>query len=124
MDIRKILEGSGFKVESIDRIKLARGVVGKVSYVAGAALLVLGALALRVDSAALFGIIAVAAVLLFLAYLVGILWFATKNPGLALLEGAELIQWRQMDMGLKGAESIPDMTNIEAPPQLEGPTKQ
>jgi hypothetical protein len=120
-DIRKILEESGFKVDGLDRIRLARGVVGKSSYVAGAAMLVFAVLAMRVSGVGLFAALIGATVVLFISYLVGILWFATKNPGLALLEGAELIQWRQMDMGVKGVSTLPNDANVAPPPQIEGP---
>ena len=119
-DIRKIAEGAGLNVEAFDRIKLGRGVVGKVSYVAAAALLVLAAAALRISGVWLFAGLIGATVIVFLAYIMGILWFATKNPGIALLEGAELIQWRQMEMGVKGVKSIPQEPNIEPPQQIEG----
>jgi hypothetical protein len=122
-DIRKILEESGFKVEGLDRIRLARGVVGKSSYVAGAAMLVFAVLAMRVSGVGLFAALIGATVVLFICYLIGILWFATKNPGLALLEGAELIQWRQMDMGVKGTPTLPNEANTSAPLQIEGPDK-
>ena len=123
-DIRKILEGSGLKVEQLDRIKLGRGVVGKSSYVAAAAFLVLAVAAVRITGSTLFAILIVAAVLLFLIYFIGTLWFAAKNPGLALLEGAELIQWRQMDMGAKGVTSLPTGPNTEPSHHIEGPAER
>jgi hypothetical protein len=121
LDIRKIAEGAGLNAEALDRIKLGRGIVGKSSYVAAAVVLVLGAVALRTSSVALLAVVVVAAVVVFVLFFFGILWFATRNPGLALLEGAELIQWRQMDMGVKGATSVPQGPNTEPPPQIEGP---
>jgi hypothetical protein len=43
-------------------------------------------------------------VLVFVIYFSGTLWFANRHPGVALLEGAELIQWRQMDLA---TETVP-----------------
>jgi hypothetical protein len=40
--------------------------------------------------------------ILFVSYLIGVLWFSNRHPGLALLEGADLIQWRQLEMAAKG----------------------
>jgi hypothetical protein len=120
-DIRKILEESGLQVGSLDRIRLTRGVVGKTSYVAGAALLVLLVAATRASEKTLLAVL-IATILVFLAYFIGILLFAAKNPGVALLEGAELIRWRQMEMGVKGTGTLPETENTEPPPQLEGPS--
>lgn len=121
-DVRKIIEGMGLNAESFDRIRLARGVVGKASYAAAAAILALAAVALQTSNIIILGAVIAAVVILFLAYLFGVLWFAARNPGVALLEGAELIQWRQMDVGMKGETSLPTGPNIEPPPQIGGPT--
>jgi hypothetical protein len=51
---------------------------------------------------------AVLIVLVFAIYFSGTLWFANRHPGIALLEGAELIQWRQMDMA---AKTVPNIEN-------------
>jgi hypothetical protein len=45
-------------------------------------------------------------VLVFRDLFSGTLWFANRHPGVALLEGAELIQWRQMDIAAKTISSI------------------
>lgn len=120
-DINKILEGVGLKTEAFDRIKLGRGVVGKVTYVVVTIVAALAIIALRTsDTLLLWGLLG-SVVLVFLIYFAGVLSFASKNPGVSLLEGAELIQWRQMDMGIKGAETLPMAPNIEPPQQIGRP---
>ena len=119
-DIRKIADGAGLNVEAFDRIKLGRGLVGKSAYVAVAAVLVLGAVALRTSNVSILAAVIAAAVIVFLVFFLGVLQLAAKNPGAALLEGAELIQWRQMDMGIKGVETLPEGPNVEPPPQIDG----
>jgi hypothetical protein len=89
--------------------------VGKASYVAGAAILALGVVAFVLREPVFLLIIAICVVLLFFVYFGGVLWFAHRHPGVALLEGAELIQWRQMDMA---AKSIPEATRLETSEQL------
>jgi hypothetical protein len=89
--------------------------VGKASYVAGAAILALGVVAFVLREPVFLLIIAICIVLLFVVYFGGVLWFAHRHPGVALLEGAELIQWRQMDMA---AKSIPEATRLETSEQL------
>jgi hypothetical protein len=98
--VKNALEGAGISAEALDRIRLARGFVGKASYVAGVALIVVGGIALRAaeSSVLIFGIFALA---IFAIYFGGTLWFAHRHPGEALLEGAELIKWRQMEMAAK-----------------------
>jgi hypothetical protein len=59
-------------MQALGHIRLARGVVGKASVVAGIALLVLGGIALRIDQALL--LVMVGAVLLaFFGYLAAVL---------------------------------------------------
>ena len=98
--VKNALQEVGLSAEALDRIRLARGFVGKASYVAGVALLVIGAIALRAgeSSALTFGVFAL---VIFAIYFGGALWFAHRHPGEALLEGAELIKWRQMEMAAK-----------------------
>jgi hypothetical protein len=104
--IRRVLDQSGINASSLDRIRLARGVVGKASYVAVAAVLALGGIAWRLRDPIYLLVAAVLIVLVFAIYFSGTLWFANRHPGVALLEGAELIQWRQMDIAAKTISSI------------------
>jgi hypothetical protein len=117
--LEKQLEAAGIKGETLDRIRLARGVVGKSSYVAGAAFLALIAVAWSLREPGYLLALAVFVVLLFAVYFAGVLWFAHKHPGEALLEGAELIRWRQLEMGVKGTPALPPSPNI-TPPMIEG----
>jgi hypothetical protein len=104
--IRQVLDQSGINASSLDRIRLARGVVGKASYVAVAAVLALGGIAWRLRDPIYLLVAAVLILLVFAIYFSGTLWFANRHPGVALLEGAELIQWRQMDIAAKTISSI------------------
>ena len=108
--IREALNQAGVNAAALDRIRLARGVVGKTSYVAGAAILVIGGIAWRLPDHLLIaaGLVAV----VFVLYFLGVLWFANRHPGVALLEGAELIQWRQLDMIAKSGVPI---ANVPVP---------
>jgi hypothetical protein len=62
-------------------------------------------------------------VILFVIYFFGALWFANRNPGLALLEGAELIQWRQLDIAASDVPDHPNLALSEAPIREELPPK-
>lgn len=93
------------RAQALGHIRLARGVVGKASVVAGIALLVLGGIAWRVETDLLL-VMAGAVLLAFFVYLAAMLWFAHKHPEQAVLEGAEIIQYREQEMA-KGVFELP-----------------
>jgi len=109
------------RMQALGHIRLARGVVGKTSIVAGIVFLVLGGIAWRIDDALLF---AFGAMLLFafFLYLAAMLWFAHRHPEQALLEGAEIIQYRQQEMAARGFPEppppSPTITPRDLPPRL------
>jgi hypothetical protein len=113
--VKKALEAAGISESSLDRVRLAQGVVGKASYVAGTALLALMAVAISLREPVYLLAVAILVVILFLGYLLGSLWFSHKHPDMALLEGAELVKWRQIEMAAKGLS-----INQAAPPQPIG----
>jgi hypothetical protein len=116
--IRRVLDQSGINASSLDRIRLARGVVGKASYVAVAAVLALGGIAWRLRDPIYLLVAAVLIVLVFAIYFSGTLWFANRHPGVALLEGAELIQWRQMEIAAKTISTIENKPISEPDPPV------
>jgi hypothetical protein len=99
-----------------------RGVVGKLAYVALGAMVVLIFVAHELRDPTLLFILAVMAMLLFVIFLGGVLWLCSRHPQLALLEGAEIIQYRQLDMASKGDDRPPQGPNTEPPPLIEGPS--
>ena len=66
---------------------------------------------------------AVLVVLVLLVYFAGTLWFANRHPGGALLEGAELIQWRQMDMAAKSSAQIDSIPVLPEPESRDPETR-
>jgi hypothetical protein len=57
---------------------------------------------------------------LFVLYFLGALWFVHHHPGEALLEGAELIRWRQMEIAAKDVTVTPALAaNTPAPVLIE-----
>lgn len=116
----KILEEIGI-TEGLDKIKLGRGVIGKSTYVAIAALGVLALVASRVTNEWFLISIAVGVVLLFGAFFFGSMKYAKENPGAALLEGAELITWRKQELAAKHLPNPPTTPPILDPgKQIEG----
>jgi hypothetical protein len=97
------------RIQALGHIRLAQGVVGKASVVAGIVLLTLGAIAMRVDSDLLL-VIAGIVVLVFFVYLAAVLWFAHRHPEQALLEGAEIIQYRRLELAAREVPDAPPLT--------------
>ncbi|SDT17785.1 hypothetical protein [Bradyrhizobium canariense] len=108
--VKQILEAVGVSESSLDGVRLAQGVVGKSSYVAGVALLALLVVAYSLRDSGYLLAVACFIVVLFFGYFAGVLWFANKHPDMALLEGAELVKWRQIEMAAKGQPALPNAT--------------
>lgn len=104
--IKDVLEAVGVSETTLDKVRLAQGVVGKSSYVAATALLALLVVAFSLKDSGYLLAIGLIILLLFVVYFAGVLWFATRHPDMALLEGAELVKWRQIDMAAKGHPSL------------------
>ena len=115
LGIEDLLKNFGISTESVDRIRLAKGVVGKTTTAVLIVLMVLALAIFKLNNPQLILILGIAAGFVFLVYFIGVMLFAHKNPGPALLEGAELLRWRQFDLATKGSPSQP------ASPSLPGP---
>jgi hypothetical protein len=107
--------------KGLDRVRLARGVVGNTTYAVCCAFLLLVAVAFGLAAHPYIALSAIAIICgVLLVYLFGTWIFAHRHPDQALLGGAELLQWRQMDMAAKGIQLQKDQPNIEPTPLIEG----
>ena len=102
-------------MQALGHVRLARGVVGKASVVTGIALLAMASVGWRIDVAWLPLVIG-AVLLTICIYLGAVLWFAHKHPEQALLEGAEIIQYREQEMIGKGLTASPRLPQRREPP--------
>jgi hypothetical protein len=102
-------------IEGATKIKFSGGVVGKVSFVLVAALVVTGVISWKAEIWWIpIAALAVVVIILFVA--LKLIWFAEKHPHAALLEGAELLTWHQMEMAQKGKGILIDTGRpIESP---------
>ena len=131
VDFSKILEGIGLNTESINRIRLGRGVIGKSATVAVVTLILFGIVAARVkNDNELLMIIAGSGFILFIIFFVGAMIYGSKNTAAALLEGAELVTWQKQEMAAKYLPQPPITPEISDPkspltsiPAIEGPDK-
>ena len=111
-------------LDSGRNIRFGKGVVAKTSYVAAATAAVWGIIAWRWsgDFSQNGGLLIAGIVETMFAiwFIRGTQNFAKENPAQAMLEGAELIEWRRMDETVKG-EIAPNHKIIDATamPQLE-----
>ena len=85
--------------------------MSKTSYVAALALAVLGFVAWRLGedqiTNAMLMLIGVAATGFALWYIRSTQSYAERNPGQALLEGAEFLEWSKLEAAAKGVPSLP-----------------
>jgi hypothetical protein len=95
------------KVEEAARnVRLGRGVVSKTSYVAAAVVVVWGVVVWRLGGDSLANAFLFGAALLVTTFafwfIRGTQQFAERNPGQAMLDGAEFIEYRKLEVQAKG----------------------
>jgi hypothetical protein len=116
-----------FPLTDFGKIRLGKGVVGKTSRIVAFATIGLVVICLAFIWVG-FPWLAASGVLLMLgmigAYCYKAFDYAEKNPGPALLEGADLITFSAMQMGAKDPKIIENSPsgneNVDSVPQIEG----
>jgi hypothetical protein len=116
--LNKISEKVGSS-ESLQKIKFGRGTVGKIAVITVFCLVALAAPSLRLSpSGAVFAVAVMLTV--FLCSLGAILFVVCKQPELAVLEGMELVRYKQVTIGSK--DYTPERLQLPIPdpqPSLE-----
>jgi len=105
----KFLESFGFTKEGETRLKLGGGVVTHTTRLGLALMAAIVAVCYALKGPALFGVIAIL-VGVFALYLIGTWWFADLHPDLALMGGAEFLQYHKMQMAAQHPEIMSDST--------------
>jgi len=101
--LEDLLGKIGVNLAKVDRIRLSRGVLGRISIIAIVAMIALAFVAWKLTDQSLLVLIGVEIFLVFCLSFAGILWYANKNPQTALLEGADVIQLKQIElMAIRG----------------------
>lgn len=111
------LDKLGFTSESIQKIKFGRGVVGKLSVLSAIAIVGVIAIGLKFGSPS--------TLLMLLEFLAGLLalsigaivFVVCKHPEISVLEGAELIRYKQLSLGVKGQPQLPTQSPPVPDPQ-------
>jgi len=105
--------------ETLQKIKFGRGAVGKIAViaVAGTAALAIASLRLTPEGA-VFAIVVIGLVLV--CSLGAVLFVVHKQPELAVLEGMELVRYKQVTIG--GHEYAPEVLSLPVPdPKVRRP---
>lgn len=125
MDINDFLEKFGIASESINRIKLGHGVVGKISTIAIIAMFTIVLISFKLD---LWPIILIFGFLIFFIFIIairGILSIADKHPDIAILEGSEFLLYHgRIPLGAKNLPNPPKIVEFQSdsrptPPVIE-----
>lgn len=101
-----IFQQLGVSSESLQKIKLGRGAVGKITVIAVAALTTVGLVGWRVSGNAAIMSVVGGLCLIALAALGCVLYVIVKQPDIAVLEGAELVLYKHVTLGAKGEPPI------------------
>ncbi len=105
-----ILEHLGATGEYLQKIKLGRGAVGKIALVSIASVAAIAAVSLKLSTtASLLVAIAVLGIIC-LASLACIIFVLIRQPEMAVLEGAELVLYKQMTLGTKEQPALTGLT--------------
>lgn len=86
--------------EAFSKMRLGPGVLGKTSHVMLGFLILAIVVAARVDVKDILFVLLIGATVCFIYILIAFC-YALKNPGSALLEGADLVNWQQIEMAAK-----------------------
>ena len=110
-------------VESSRNVKFGRGVVSKTSYVASFVVAVWLAIALRwgdnMTSNVGLMIVGLVATAFAVWYIRSSQNFAERNPGQALLDGAEFLEYTRMEAAARGVVALPNQPLLEIGPSLD-----
>ena len=112
-------------LESGRNIRFGKGVVAKTSYVAAATAAVWAIIAWRWmgDFEQNMGLLVAGVIETAFAvwFIIATQKFARDNPAQAILDGAELIEWRRMDEKVKGQIGTPDrqIVDVNSVPRLD-----
>lgn len=109
------------KSANFSRIKFGGGIVGKTSNVSISLLIIIGIIAYnKIENEWAILALLLMMALLFVFYLVKILSFAEKNPEIAVLEGMELIKYKEVGLAAKGLPNPEsNKNNVDNPCKLE-----
>jgi hypothetical protein len=114
MNLQEVFEKLGIGTQTIHRLKLGHGVVGKLTTIAIITICILGALAFQLNN--IYVTIGIVLLIFIFATLTfkRIMKIAYEHPDIALLEGAEfLIYHSKIGLGAKELPKPPKIAKLE-----------
>jgi O-antigen ligase len=118
--LSKVTSTLGVSSESLYKIKFGSGAVGKLSWIAFVALLAIGiGISRSGPNGVLIGIAAVLVV--FLCATGAILYIVKVRPEVAVMEGMELVRYKQITLAAKGHTQDSSLTLPPVPDPLALP---
>ena len=93
-------------IQRVSKINLSGGLVGRVCTVIVVACVALGSIGVMAKSEWIMGGAVVAILLVVIPLSLRIIGFAEKNPGVALLDGAQLLKHEQLRLASKNKPEI------------------
>ena len=116
---------SEFSAESLHKIKFGSGAVGKISLAAIFAFLALAAATMKMGATgAVVDVVAI--VVIFVSMVIAIIYIVQRQPELAVLEGMELVRYKQVTIGAKDFKpdkELPPVPDPKIPELPEGQQK-
>ncbi len=100
-------------IQRASKIKLSGGLVGRVCTLLVVACITLGVIGASSKNDLISGGAIVAIVLLLFPMLWRIITFAEENPGVALLDGAQLLKHEQLRLASKNESNIEVVANLQ-----------
>jgi len=105
----------GASSETVQKIKFGRGAVGKIAIIAVAAVTGLAAVGLRGGAA--FTYFTLGSILVITLACLGLIFYIVCNrPELAVMEGAELVMYKHVQLAAKGYTPTPEELKTQFSP--------
>lgn len=116
-----ILSALGVHSKSLYSLKFARGVMGHTTMALGSGCAAAVGVALALRNSPGYAIVGVALIAALVGvYMLGSWWFASKQPLVSILGGAELLRWHEIDMAARDMPKLPADTNVTPVKLLNG----
>ena len=104
--------------KNLSKIKFGRGVVGKVNNLGIVSLIVMAIFACTIKNESMVFAFVIVILGAFLFYCKYVFAFAAKNPEIAVLDGAEFVTYKQVELGSKEITVPQPSSSIERPSKL------
>lgn len=103
---------------NVAQIRFSRGVVGKMSYVAASFVIGTAVVAYSCTEAQYKFYIVLTGASMFFAYMLAVLFFSYLNPTAALLEGADYVDMKRIELQVAAKDQQPVLPSANVAPPI------